>query len=433
MPTQMELPDRTIAPPIKDASEFEIRLPPCEQFRLDNEVPVYLVRGMQQQTMLLDINFPAGTWYEDHPLQASSTNYLMKNGSLHHNALEIHESVEFFGAYLNRGSSHDYSHYTLHCLEKHLPDLLPLVQEILSEADFPESEIGIYRQNMKQKLAVNLQKCDFVADRLIDAYLFGPGHPYGRYSNAGDYDALSREEMRSFFQTHYAIPRARIFAAGRVPGNFRELMNRYFGQPSDPPPVPLFRKEFPVLPAGEKIYRIPHDPRGVQGAVRVARLVPDLYHPDFPGLKFLNTVLGGYFGSRLMSNIREDKGYTYGIHSSLYPMRQQGALCIQTEAGREVCDQTLREIYGEMDRLTRELIPGEELHLVRNYILGNMLGELDGAFEGIQRWKNLILADLDTGYFDRMIRTFRTIGAEELRELARRYFVREDFFELVVA
>lgn len=146
----------------------------------------------------------------------------------------------------------------------------------------------------------------------------------------------------------------------------------------------------------------------------------------------LNTIFGGYFGSRLMSNIREEKGYTYGIYSQLYNFRQTSALNIQTEAGRDVCEATIDEVYKELVRLQEEPIPKEELDLVRNYMIGSILGDLDGAFQLIQRWKNLILNDLDENYFYNNIKTIKTITAEELQQLAKQYFTPGDFYELVV-
>ncbi|HNB80813.1 MAG TPA: insulinase family protein, partial [Chitinophagaceae bacterium] len=146
----------------------------------------------------------------------------------------------------------------------------------------------------------------------------------------------------------------------------------------------------------------------------------------------LNTVFGGYFGSRLMSNIREEKGYTYGIHSYLYNYQRLGGFIISTEAGRDVCDATLEEIYSEMKRLREEEIPAEELQLVKNYLLGNLLGELDGAFQIIQRWKNLILNGFSKDRFNDNIRIYKTTGSRELQELANKYLQPSDFYELVV-
>ncbi len=424
--------NRTITPKIKDAVEFNLVLQPYEKIELDNGIPVYIVPSDTQETMLIDLVFPAGTWYESENQVAGAANNLMKNGSSQHTALEINEAVEYYGAFLNRNSNHEYANYTLHCMTRHIEHLLPVLQEVIFDPVFPQEELDIYKQNMKQRLEVNLQKCDFVANRQIDKYLFGESHPYGRVSSKPAYDALQRESLRDFYKKHYTYHNCKIFVAGNLPANATDLLNQYFGKSKwneGPSPV---KDDFAIEPATEKKYRISNDPNGVQGAVRVARLFPNRYHPDFSKMLVLNTIFGGYFGSRLMNNIREDKGYTYGIYSQLYNTRQQSAINIQTEAGKEVCEATIEEVYKEMEILKKERIPDEELALVRNYMIGSVLGDLDGAFQVIQRWKNLILNELDEYYFYNNIHTIKTISTEELQQLAQRYYNKDAFYELVV-
>ncbi|HEY8919736.1 MAG TPA: pitrilysin family protein [Chitinophaga sp.] len=424
--------NRKIAPAIKDAVEFDVTLKPYEKFTLDNGIPVYVIKSDEQDTLQLEFIFPAGSWYEQESQVAAATNFLIKNGSTKHNALEINESIEYFGAYLNRNSYHENATYTLHCLTRHTEDLLPLLQEVIQDPAFTADELATYQQNMKQRLAVNLQKCDFVANRYIDKYLFGEFHPYGRVSTMMAYDALQPESLRAFYQKHYSYNNCKIFVAGHLPENMIALLNKYFGSTQWNGESTLLRPELPIQTADEKKHRIFNDENGVQGAVRVARHFPNRYHPDFPKMMVLNTILGGYFGSRLMSNIREEKGYTYGIHSQLYNFRQTSALNIQTEAGRDVCEATIEEIYKELQNLQNEPVPEEELSLVRNYMIGSILGDLDGAFQVIQRWKSLILNDLDENYFNNNIRIIKTITAEELQQLAKQYFTPSDFYELVV-
>ncbi|WP_240154990.1 pitrilysin family protein [Chitinophaga sp. Cy-1792] len=424
--------NRSIPPAIKDAVEFDLSLKPYEKFTLDNGIPVYVVKSDEQETLQLEMVFPAGTWYENQSMLALATNFLMKNGTSKHSALEINESIEYYGAYLNRNTFHENATYTLHCLTKHVEELLPTMQEVILDPVFPEEELNIYKQNQKQRLAVNLQKCDFVANRYIDQYLFGEFHPYGRVSTMMGYDALQTEVLEGFYKKHYTYNNCRIFVAGHLPANMIDLLNKYFGSTKWNGESQLLKLDLPIQPAEEKKFRIFNDENGVQGAVRVARQFPNRYHPDFPKMLVLNTIYGGYFGSRLMSNIREEKGYTYGIHSQLYNFRQVSAINIQTEAGRDVCEATITEIYKEMEKLQQEIVPQEELDLVKNYMIGSILGDLDGAFQIIQRWKNLILNDLDENYFYNNINTIKTISAEELQHLAKQYYNPADFYELVV-
>lgn len=424
--------NRKLAPEIKDAVDFEVLLKPYEQFTLDNGIPVYVIKSDEQDTLQMEMVFPAGSWYESENLIASAANFLMKNGSGKRSALEINEGIDYYGAYLNRSCHHEFGTYTLHCLTKSFTQLLPVLQEVILDPAFSEEELSLFQQNMKQRLAVNLQKCDFVANRHIDKYLFGEFHPYGRVSSMEAYDNLQTESLRAFYKQHYTYSNCRIFVAGKLPEQLIPLLNQYFGSSKWNGETTIIKPEISIMPAEEKKYRIFNDENGVQGAVRVARHFPNRYHPDYPKMMVLNTIFGGYFGSRLMSNIREEKGYTYGISSQVYNFRQASALNIHTEAGRDVCEATIEEIYKELRILQNEAVDEEELALVRNFMIGSILGDLDGAFQIIQRWKNLILNDLDENYFYNNIRTIKTITADELQALARQYFTPEDFYELVV-
>jgi predicted Zn-dependent peptidase len=159
---------------------------------------------------------------------------------------------------------------------------------------------------------------------------------------------------------------------------------------------------------------------------------PNRHHPDFINVQVLNNIFGGFFGSRLMSNIREEKGYTYGIYSYLENHIQQSAWIISTEAGRDVCEATITEVYKEMEGLRNEEVDEEELLLVQNYMMGSILGDLDGPFHIINRWKNIILNGLSEDYFYNQIDGIKKANPQELHRLANKYLVPENFYELVV-
>ena len=304
---------------------------------------------------------------------------------------------------------------------------------MVTDSIFPQEELDIYKKNMQQRLQVSLMKSDFVASRLIDAYLFGQQHPYGKYSSMEDYASLQQDEIKNFYQQYYQKGKCIIFIAGKLPKNIIEELDNNFGQlPLNPWNVSTQKIQYNITPTAEKKYNIINDAKGVQGSVRIARNFPNRHHPDFQKVGMLNNIFGGYFGSRLMANIREEKGYTYGIHSYLMNLMQESAWLISTEAGKEVCGATIDEVYKEMRLLREELIDEEELQTARNYMVGIILGDLDGPFQVAGRWKNIILNNLDENYFYKGIDIIKTITAEELRELANKYLKPEEFYELVV-
>ncbi len=272
--------------------------------------------------------------------------------------------------------------------------------------------MAIFKKNARQRLQVNLKKSEFVAGRLIDSYLYGFDHPYGKYSVPEDFDALQQEDLAAFYRQYYRNGACRIIAAGKLPEDLIPQLEASFGALTIHAPSAA-SPSFPIVPAAEKKYRVVNDPDGVQGSIRIARNFPNRHHPDFQKVQVLNNVFGGFFGSRLMTNIREDKGYTYGIYSYLVNNRQESALVISTEAGKEVCAPTIEEVYKEMNLLREEPIDGEELEMVRNFAIGTVLGDLDGPFHVAGRWKSILLNGLDENYFREGIRIIKTITPEK--------------------
>ncbi len=424
--------NRKTAPEITDAVKFQLSLPPHEKISLRNGVDVYLVNMGTVDTLMMNVVFYAGNCYETQKLVAPATNFMLKNGTKGKTAYQINDFFEYFGAYLNRSAGHETAELSLHCMKKHFSELLPVVSELIADSVFPEEELEIYKKNMQQRLQVNLRKNDFIAGRLIDSYLFGAEHPYGRFSSSEDYTALNIDGVKDFYKKYYLNGRCVIFIAGPLPDGIQALVESHFGslplkgsvRPESVPAV--------ILPAKEKKYRITNDPDSVQGAIRIARNFPNRHHPDFQKMQVLNNIFGGFFGSRLMANIREDKGYTYGIHSYLTNLVQESALMISTEAGKDVTEETIKEVYLEMKALCDQPVTAHELKTSKNFMIGTLLGDLDGPFQVAGRWKSLILNDLTQEYFYNGIETIKTIQPKALQELANKYLRAEDFYELAV-
>ncbi len=422
--------NRTIAPPIKDAIDFSLQLKPYTKFALDNGIEVYAIDAGAEEVLQMEWVFFAGNWYEEQNLVASATNYLLKNGTSKKTAFEINEHFEYYGAYLNRAAYNETATLSLHCLNKHTADLLPVINELITDTVFREDELQLFKQNNKQRLSVSLKKSEFVAGRLIDEYVYGFDHPYGRYSTPEAYDALNRQQLQSFYHTYYQQSKYIIFIAGKLPKDLAAQLNKNFGHLSIPNSAAAVTH--PINAAAQKKYRISNDSNGVQGSIRMARPFPTRHHPDFTKATVLNNVFGGFFGSRLMSNIREDKGYTYGIHSYIQNHLHDSAWMVSTEAGRDVCEATIQEVYKEMEILRNEPVKADELLLVKNYMLGSTLGDLDGPFHIIGKWKNIVLNGLPDTYFYDAVAAIKSVSARELQELANKYFVPGDFYELVV-
>lgn len=423
--------NRKTAPAIVDAVNFNLILKPYKQFTLDNGVPIYTINAGAQEVIQVEMVFFAGNWYEEQKGTAAACNFLLKNGTSNKTAFQVNETFDYYGAYCNRSCYSETATLTLHTLTKYLDHLLPVMTEMLTDAIFPEQELDIYKQNSNQRLTVNLQKAEFVAGRLIDSYLFGDKHPYGKYSNPEDISALDIEAIKAFYKKYYLQGKSAIFVSGLLPDDIEKKLNDAFGKLALS--APDYKSPFiPAEPVSEKKFRIQNDVEAVQGAIRLASPFPNRHHPDFKKVMLLNNVFGGFFGSRLMANIREEKGYTYGIYSYLQNHIQQSAWVVSTEAGKDVCEATIEEVYKEMKLLREEFIDEEELLLVRNYMMGSILGDLDGPFHIMAKWKNIILNNMDENYFYDSVKAIKETSAEELKALANEYLQPEKFYELVV-
>ena len=427
----MPVLNRFEAPIITDPVDYTLTLQPYQFFSLDNGVPVYSIHAGTQDVIQVEWVFDAGNWQEDKRLVAAATNFLLKNGTASNNAFSINQQFEFYGAFLSMQCHVETASITLFCLSKYACKLIPLVADILTNSIFPENELETFKQIQKQKLQVNLQKCDFVANRVIDSYLYGYAHPYGAVSSLEAYDALDRTDLETFYKTFYLNGFCRIFISGLIPHDMEMLLNESFGK------MPLNQKKLPEkgytqFCEKEKKHRVINDEKSVQAAVRLARKFPNKHHPDYIKATVLNNILGGFFGSRLMSNIREEKGYTYGIYSYFKNYVAESEWIISTEAGRDVSEATVYEIYKELEKLKNEPVGKDELYLVRDQIIGGILSHLDGPFEIMSRWKSYILNGLDENYFNQSIEIIKTISAKEIQDLANKYFSTGSFYELTV-
>jgi predicted Zn-dependent peptidase len=419
--------DRNTAPATQKVTELKIPNPSVHT--LDNSIPVYETHMGTQDIVKLEILFHAGRPLEEKRLAARATAALLKEGTTKMSSAEIAEKIDFYGGTLNIPVNLDTSNVILYSLTKHFEKLLPIVSDMVTNPIFPEKELNAFCERNIQNLAVDLTRGDVVAYRKITEFIFSENHPYGYNSSEKSYRNLTREDLKKHFQKNYHSGNCRIFISGKTTGRHIDLLNTYLGKV-----IPKGEKEevvFAQYLSIPKKVKIPHV-ESMQTAIRIGCKLFNRTHPDFNGLYILNTILGGYFGSRLMANIREDKGYTYNIFSSLDAMIHDGYFYIGTEVGNEFTKKTLVEIYREMDLLKEELVGEEELNMVRNYLLGNMLTMLDGPFNVADVVKTYVAENLPVSNFDTLTQTIKSITAETLRDLARKYFKSENMWEVIV-
>ncbi len=421
------MPDRSRPPRIYDISQ--LNLPKPERYELSGGIPVYGINMGTQEVLKLELIFFAGRPFEAKPLVARATAALLKEGTRHYDSADIAERLDFYGSSLSFPFDLDTSNVVLYSLTKYFAEVVPILADILAGPVFPAKELENYKTRNQQRLRVDLQKNDIVAYRKITECIFGTTHPYGYNSYPENYDGLQREDLVDHYQRFYTSGNCRMIISGRYDEAVIELLDRELAAAIRRGPAARAHISGGGSPPG-RIF-VEH-PDTVQTAIRVGRRLFNRHHPDYHGLYVLNTILGGYFGSRLMENIREEKGYTYNVYSMIDTMRHDGFFYIGTEVGNEFVEDTLTQIYRELRNLQEKPAGDDELEMVRNYLLGYFLTTLDGPFHCSDWIKSLVTEELPADFFEIAVETVRSISAKELRDLAARYFAAEDMWEVVV-
>lgn len=425
----MQILDRKNSPAFKTVEKIEMIR--ASEKPLNNKIPVYSINAGTQELIKIEFLFSAGMYQQKMPLQAATVNAMLEEGTSKMTAAQIADAVDYYGAFLEVGVSQDSASVVLYTLNKHLKATLPVVEDVIKNAIFPQNELETHLRNKKQKFHVNNQKVANVARKRFAELIFGEKHPYGINVKEENFDAINRSNLTDFYKTFYRANSCKIILAGKVNEDVHTLLNEHFGGNDWLAENDLKQPAFTISSAKEREQLI-YKEDALQSAIRIGKVMFNKTHPDFQSLQILNTVFGGYFGSRLMSNIREDKGYTYGIGSGIASLQNSGYFFISTEVGSEVCKNALDEIYFEMNRLREELIPEDELKLVKNYLLGTFLRSVDGPFAMADRFKGIMEYNLGYDYFDRYIATIRNVSASELHSLANTYFDKDSMIELVV-
>lgn len=420
--------DRTISPDFKTVDKIEMIR--ATEKRLRNNIPVYSINAGTQELIKIEFLFGAGMYQQKMPLQASTVNAMLEEGTSKMNAAQIADAVDYYGAFLEVGVSQDNASVVLYTLNKHLKSTLPVVEDVIKNATFPEDELSTHLTNKKQKFHVNNQKVATLARKRFTELIFGSKHPYGINVQESDFESINRAHLIDFYKSFYGSTNCKIILAGKINEDVFSLLDESFGGTDWTGKNEIKSNTIEVI-SDKKREQLIYKEDALQSAIRIGKVLFNKTHPDFQSIQILNTVFGGYFGSRLMSNIREDKGYTYGIGSGIASLQHSGYFFISTEVGVDVCQKAINEIYFEMDRLRNELIPEDELQLVKNYLLGTFLRSVDGPFAMAERFKGILEYNLSYDYFDSYIATIKGVSASQLRDLANTYFDKESMIELV--
>ncbi|MEZ5003216.1 MAG: pitrilysin family protein [Chitinophagales bacterium] len=420
----------TPIPAVKTVASIQFTEP--EVYTLDNGLEVFGFNGAGNDVIKVDLIFSSGRWTENKPLVSAFCSDLLKSGTKDQSAFDLAERIDFLGGTLKSSAGYNSFTLSLYCLTRHLEACLQILLPVLNDTIFPENEIVLTQQKRLSKLKINQLKNDYVGDMAFKEMLFGPNHPYGYVTTADMIKSIDQNDIIEYYYHQLNPSLCYVGLAGKYGTAEIDLLNKYLGNKDNwqkglAETVPNWEIE-----SSQKQKRYIELPDSVQASIYIGNRTIERSHIDYIPFALLNMVFGGYFGSRLMSNLREDKGLTYGVYSYNQNYKYGAAFIINTETALKHLKTCLKEIYFEMDRLKDQLIPEDELLMAGNYLLGRLLDQVDGPFKLSNTFMSLKGHGLSLDYFKQMEKTIKSINPEQLLETAQKYFIKENMFEVVV-
>lgn len=404
-----------------------VEMPRSRQHTTPNGVRIEILDASDFEVVRFTFVFHAGTSMQHKPFTASATANMLGEGSHAMTSQQIAERLDFYGSYFDINIDRDYAYVSFCSLRKFFEQTAEVAREILLHATFPEHELAIYCSKRKQSLKVERRKVETQSRELFAKALFGTEHPYGISSDEKLYDELCREDLMELYHRLYTAENCFVVASGDIDhAVLSTIADIAEGLPHGIQSNVLLPEPHPTHVTRRDIAS------ALQSSIRIGRLLFDRRHPDFVGMQVVAATLGGYFGSRLMQNLREEHGYTYGVMAAMVNFEHAGYLAIATQVAREHRDDALNEIYKEIERLRNELVGDEELQMVKNVMVGEILRILDGPFGIADVTIENIMCGGDNSLTERSVSQILATTPEDIQRLARTYLAREDLIEVTV-
>lgn len=417
--------DRKSAPQFAEIKDFH--LPSQEILELTNRTPIVLFQDVQQQVLKIELVFKAGKWFEPKLGVAHFTAQMLEKGTANKTSYQIAQTFDKFGCSIEVSAGFDFTSISLYFLSKNINKVLPLFCEIVTSPSFPESEFQLMKDVFRQNLKINNKKNSYVAGKAVRQNIFGEQHPYGGSIEADDVDKIIREDLLSFFNNYFAL--YEVYVTGYLSPSIKQSLISELSGIKSTTPIQI-TKAVPII-TGAFSQHIEIS-GSVQASLRLGKKTINRSHPDYAALVLLNHILGGYFGSRLMKNIREEKGLTYGIHSSLNTLKNDALFLIGTDVNRETQDIAFAEIKSEIKKLIEEPVERTELEITKNHLLGSLQLETANPFSILEKIKAIRLNQLNPEFYSTLFTNILTTDAATLKRVAQSHLQTESLFEVSV-
>jgi zinc protease len=423
-PTLMAL-DRTIPPSFQPVKESNFPWP--AELKLPQGLPMFVLNQGTQPIIRLTLVFDSGTWYEPQDGIAYFTAKMLQEGTKNKSAHEIASYIDQYGAELAIDVTLDYCYIELTTLTKHFDTMLRIFAELLFNPSFPDKQLDILKNIKMQAIKVENEKNQFLANKRFKEALWGKEHPYGRNLTIEAIANVTTDHLQTYYQQQLLLG-CKILLTGQVNEANIQAVQEYLQPLTNQQSI---QKNHALAICSPTKLHVPK-PNSLQSSINIGKILFTKHHPDFLPLRFVVKLLGGYFGSRLMTNLREDKGYTYGIHATIRALKHASYLLIATDVKQEFAEHTCEQIYAEIKTLQTQLVSPEELQRVRNYILGNFLATVSDPFSILERFKEAYLYGLDQNFYQQWYQTITQIKASQILALANQYLTVDGLTEIKV-
>ena len=419
--------DRTKAPDFKQFQKFDIR--EAQSVTINEALTLHYINAGDQPVARLELIFEAGAWHETQTGQAYFTGHMLKEGTTNHDSQAISLFFDQYGAFLEINPGVDQLTVTVYGLTKHFPVLIPFVKEMVFDAVFPQKELETLRNIRIQSIKVQDKKNNILASKLFRAALFGENHAYGTYLTEASIRTIQPDHLRDFHKTNVAKG-FQIILSGQVTDKEISLIEETFGS------VALRNRAQPQNvqnPFTAKVQRktVEKDD-SLQSSIRLGKVLFSKKHPDYARFSVVIEILGGYFGSRLMKNIREEKGYTYGIYAAVANFIHAGYMIIGTDVKKSFTKATIEEIHKEINTLQTVAVPNEELETVKNYMLGTFQASISTPFSLADKFKAIHFYGLDYQFYRDYLSAVKSVTQEDILRLSQQYLQTDSFSQVVV-
>ncbi len=416
--------DRTVSPEYIDTSKVTLEEPDC--YMINEKIPLFVYRGTDQKVLKIDIIMKSGKYYEEQNGIAYFTAKMLKGGTKKIDSNKIAYQIDYFGSHLNFAVGRDFSHIQVVTESKHLSPLLDLIEEVINNSIFPNSYLKIIKNIEKNNISLEDKKNNILSHKILRELIYGENHPYGQQLKKLDIDKITSETLKKYFHNSF-LSDCEVFVSGLVKDHqldeiistiktisihkSKYIKTNFFSKPS------------------KKIIGVKNS---VQSSISMGKTVPLKNNKDFKSIYIVNELLGGYFGSRLMMNIREEKGYTYGIYSQILPMTNSTLFYISTDVAKNYTKKTCEEIKNEIIKLQRVPIENEELENFKRHLKGTLLLSMDGPYSKMDKFIKVRNHRLNGSYYKELYEHINSIDQEMILNISKKYFDFDSLCQVIV-